>query len=31
VGLAVTEGNSAHALYEAHGFAPVLSSLTVEL
>ena len=31
VGLAVTEGNTARALYEAHGFAAVLSSLTVEL
>jgi GNAT superfamily N-acetyltransferase len=31
LGLAVTEGNPARRLYEAHGFAAVLSSLTVEL
>ena len=31
VGLAVTHGNPARAVYEAHGFAEVLDSLTVEL
>jgi GNAT superfamily N-acetyltransferase len=31
IGLAVTHGNPAHRLYEAHGFAEVLNSLTVEL
>jgi len=31
IGLAVTHGNPARALYAAHGFAEVLESLTVEL
>jgi hypothetical protein len=31
LGLAVTEGNAARRLYEAHGFAAVLSSLSVGL
>jgi hypothetical protein len=31
VGLAVTEGNPARRLYEAHGFAAILNTLTVEL
>jgi len=31
VGLAVTHGNAALRLYEAHGFVQVLESLTVDL
>jgi hypothetical protein len=31
IGLAVTDGNRAHTLYDAHGFAELRNSLTVEL